>query len=351
METPENIIVCEDISADLKLFVQSNNYSKIAVLVDENTNQYCYPLISKDLPEHHLIKIQSGEEHKNIETCSDIWEEITHHSFDRNALFINLGGGVIGDMGGFCASTYKRGIDFINLPTTLLAQVDASIGGKLGIDFLGFKNHIGLFRQPEKIFVYSGFLKTLTQRELRSGFAEVIKHCLIADKVMFDEIKLLDLDKVNWDNIIPHSIAIKHSVVRDDPEERGLRKILNFGHTIGHAIESYFLNQKGNKLLHGEAVASGMICESWLSVKKTGLPEKDLNMISNFLKRVYNPELIQEADIDSIAALAVQDKKNDKGIIKCALLQQTGLCTYDQAITGDDIREAIQYYNDQIINN
>ncbi len=349
METPENIVVCKDISTELKLFIQSNNYSKIAVLVDENTHQHCYPFISKDLPDHHLIKIQSGEENKNIETCSDIWEEITHHSFDRNALFINLGGGVIGDMGGFCASTYKRGIAFINLPTTLLAQVDASIGGKLGIDFLGFKNHIGLFREPEKVFVYSGFLKTLSSRELRSGFAEVIKHCLIADEVMFDKIRPLNLDQVNWDDIIPHSIAIKYSVVRDDPEERGLRKILNFGHTIGHAIESYYLNRNEKKLLHGEAVAAGMICESWLSVKKTGLPEKDLNVISTFLKKVYNPELIQEDDIDTIAALAVQDKKNIKGVVMCSLLSKTGECVFDQAVTANDIREAIQYYNSLII--
>jgi len=345
MKTPKNIVVCKDVSTELKLFVQSNDYSKIAVLVDENTNQYCYPLISKDLPDHHLIKIPSGEEYKNIGTCSHIWEEITHHSFDRNALLINLGGGVIGDMGGFCASTYKRGIDFINLPTTLLSQVDASIGGKLGIDFQGYKNHIGLFRLPTKVFISTKFLRTLNTRELRSGYAEVIKHCLIADKGMFDKINSLNLDQLNWDEIIPHSIAIKNKIVRNDPEEKGLRKILNFGHTIGHAIESHYLDRQEKRLLHGEAVAAGMICESWLSTEKTSLPEKCLMLISSFLKRIYNPKPIPEADIDSIVTIASHDKKNKKGVIMCSLLRKTGQCIYDQVITADDIRNAIQYYN------
>lgn len=345
METPESIVLSNDISSELKLFVQSNAYSKIAVLVDENTNQYCYPLISKDLPDHQLIKIPSGEEFKNIEICSGIWEEMTDHSFDRNALLINLGGGVIGDMGGFCASTYKRGIDFINLPTTLLSQVDASIGGKLGIDFQGYKNHIGLFRQPKRVFISTDFLKTLNTRELRSGYAEVIKHCLIADKNMLDRISPLKLDQLNWKDIIPHSIAIKNRIVRNDPEEKGLRKILNFGHTIGHAIESYYLNKPEKRLLHGEAVAAGMICESWLSAEKTGLPEKDLILISGFIKKIYNPKPIPEAEINSIVTLASQDKKNKKGVIMCSLLRKTGQCIYDQIITSGDITNAIQYYN------
>jgi 3-dehydroquinate synthase len=224
--------------------------------------------------------------------------------------------------------------------------VDASIGGKLGIDFQGLKNHIGMFREPEKIFIHTAFLKTLSQRELRSGFAEVIKHSLIADHAMFGEIKKLKMDQVNWEKIIPHSVKIKYRVILEDPEEKGLRKILNFGHTVGHAIESFYLDRPGKRLLHGEAIAVGMICESWLSTKKTGLPEKELDFISNYLMEIYNPARIPTQDIEGILTLAVQDKKNKKGIIKCAMLQQTGQCTYDITVTSAEIREAIHYYND-----
>lgn len=351
MEIPDSIVISKDLSAKVGQFIEGKKYSEIAVLVDENTQRDCYPVISENLPDHHLIEIKSGESNKNIKTCITIWEEMTRHTFDRNALVINLGGGVIGDMGGFCASTYKRGIDFINIPTTLLAQVDASIGGKLGIDFQGLKNHIGMFREPEKIFIYTSFLKTLSRRELRSGFAEVIKHSLIADEAMFREIKEIKLDQLNWERIIPHSVKVKYGIILKDPEENGLRKILNFGHTVGHAIESFYLDQPGKRLLHGEAIAVGMICESWLSTTTTGLPEKALDSISSYLKGIYHPQRIPQQDIEGIIALANQDKKNNKGIIRCALLQQTGLCTYDITVTSTEIREAIHYYNDQLEQN
>ncbi len=348
MKNPENIIISRDLQKDLIKFFRDNNFSGIAVLVDENTQRDCYPLVSGDLPEHHLIRIRSGEEQKTLDTCSGIWGEMTRLALDRNALVINLGGGVIGDMGGFCAATYKRGVRFINLPTTLLAQVDASIGGKLGIDFQGFKNHIGLFREPEKVIIYPGFLKTLSHRELRSGFAEVIKHCLIADAETFEKIRGLELEQIDWGSVIPHSVMIKYKVVSEDPGEKGLRQILNFGHTVGHAIESYYLNKSGNRLLHGEAVAIGMVCESWLSTKKTGLPEKELHLITDYLNGIYHFEKIPEPDIAAIAALANQDKKNVRGIIKCSLLERTGKCTYNNMVTPEDIMDSIRYFNGQV---
>ncbi len=348
MKNPENIIISKDLIKDLDKFFSNHSYSGTAVLVDENTLSACYPLIEGILPEHHVIQIHSGEDHKNLDTCSLIWGDMTNAALDRNALVINLGGGVIGDMGGFCAATYKRGVHFINIPTTLLAQVDASIGGKLGIDFSGFKNHIGLFREPGKVFIYPGFLNTLSKRELRSGFAEVIKHCLIADREMFETIRTLELEQIDWESVIPHSVMIKYHVVCEDPGEKGLRQILNFGHTVGHAIESYYLEKTNTRLLHGEAVAIGMVCESWLSMKKTGLSEIELQNIADYLNHIFQFKKIPESDIAAISDIANQDKKNIRGVIKCSLLERTGKCTYNIRITLNEIMESIVYYNSLI---
>lgn len=190
-------VIISPIQTSLTNFLATSDYAKVAVIVDENTRQHCYPRIETVLPEHTLIEIPSGEQNKHLRTCEEIWSHLTDAQFDRHSLVINLGGGVIGDMGGFCAATYKRGIDFVQIPTTLLAQVDASVGGKLGIDFRGFKNHIGVFTQPQQVLIDAHFLKTLPTRELRSGFAEVIKHCLIRDAEMFSLIS-----KKRWKNKI-----------------------------------------------------------------------------------------------------------------------------------------------------
>ena len=222
-----NIEITKDIKLSLTDYLGNNSYSSIALLCDENTYELCLPKIMDCLPEHWLIQIESGEENKNIDTCQQIWMALTEGSFDRSALLINLGGGVISDMGGFAASTYKRGIDFINIPTTLLSQVDASVGGKLGIDFSHFKNHIGLFNEPEMIFIDSIFFDTLPKREIRSGFAEVIKHGLIADKTYWESIADLDINTKYWNEIVEQSVEIKKKVVKEDPFEAGLRKILN----------------------------------------------------------------------------------------------------------------------------
>lgn len=348
MTQPSNIVFCQDISIELEAFFSDNNYSKVAVLVDDNTKQHCYPLVKSVIPEHILIEIINGEEHKNLDTCQYIWNELTADAFDRKSILINIGGGVIGDMGGFCAATYKRGIDFINIPTTLLAQVDASIGGKLGIDFLNFKNQIGIFQNPLKVFLEKKFFSTLDPAELRSGYAEIIKHCLIRDRVKFDEITSTSYEKLDWFELSKHSVAIKNNVVAKDPTEKGLRKILNFGHTIGHAIESYYLEIPEKKLLHGEAIALGMICESFLSAKKNTLQETELERIVHYILSIYNPKAISTEDIDEIIKLTKQDKKNEGDKIKSSLLNSLGDCAFDIDINHNEIEASINYFNNML---
>lgn len=336
-------IKIDDIGTSLKDFFAEHQYSKIAVLVDENTGRHCYPIIQKHLPEHILIEIQSGEVNKNLRTCEHIWQELTNHHFDRKSLMVNLGGGVIGDMGGFCAVTYKRGIDFINIPTTLLAAVDANIGGKLGIDFQGFKNHLGFFQDPNEVFIDPVFLRTLSPRELRSGFAEVIKHGLIADADYFHAVMKEELNQPNWNAVIAHSVHIKSEVVAEDPREKGLRKILNFGHTVGHAIESFYLESE-NHLLHGEAIAIGMVCEAYLSTKLLGMSEDDLATITETMFRVYPELVINKKDFTSIIKLMYQDKKNINSFLNHSLLYELGRAGYDVAVDEKDVMDSLFYY-------
>ncbi|MEN7550582.1 3-dehydroquinate synthase [Rapidithrix thailandica] len=326
------------------LFDFLSGYSQVAVLVDENSREHCYPLVKAYLPEHQVIEIKSGEENKTLRTCEHIWGKMTDFQFDRKAILINLGGGVIGDMGGFCASTYKRGIDFIQIPTTLLSQVDASVGGKLGIDFHSFKNHIGLFRIPDLVLIYPDFIKTLPENEIKSGFAEVIKHCLIADKKQWEHLTSQPYTSLNWHEIIPHSVKIKEQVVESDPKENGLRKILNFGHTVGHAVESYLLPIPGRKLLHGEAIAVGTIAELYLSEKKCAMPEKEVQEVKEYILQTYGKISLSSEDIDQIKGLALQDKKNEGATINSSLLTGIGECVYDQAISLEEIAASLEYY-------
>src|SRR6185437_391808 len=225
------------------------------------------------------------------------------------------------------------------------SQVDASVGGKLGIDFYSFKNHIGIFKEPKAVFVNTNFLKTLSKAELRSGFAEVIKHCLIADKAKWDEIRQKGLDEQDWDDLAEHSITIKSKVTETDPEEKGLRKILNFGHTIGHAIESFYLNIPKKRLLHGEAIAIGMIAESYIAVKKKFISQAELDEIKKYIISIYGKITIFEFDLDKILPLTLQDKKNENKTIQCSLLEKVGKANYNIPVTIKEIREAIQYYS------
>ena len=332
------------LAESLPAFLESTDFSAIAVIADNHTFRYCYPDLKEMLPKHTLVRIKAGEEQKHIDTCELIWDALTRANFDRHALVLNLGGGVIGDMGGFCAATYKRGISFVQLPTTLLAQVDASVGGKLGIDFRGFKNHIGVFQQPNAVLIDPAFLNTLPERELRSGFAEVIKHCLIADAGMWDSIRRRDLHEQDWPALVAHSVAVKQRVVAQDPTEKGLRKILNFGHTLGHAVETYFLNQPRKRLLHGEAIAVGMVAEAYMAYQKKKIDEILLTQIEEYVFAVYGNVRLTDEDIDPILTLTAQDKKNRGREVRMSLLDGAGSCSFDIPVSTAEMRRGLEFY-------
>jgi 3-dehydroquinate synthase len=333
------------ISASLTRYLAENTYSHIAVIVDEQTNKYCLPKIKSLLPAKFTkVIIKSGEEHKTIQTCTRIWDAMTKANMDRHALVINLGGGVIGDMGGFCASTYKRGIDFIQIPTTLLAQVDASVGGKLGIDFQHYKNHIGVFQLPKTVLIDPEFIQTLPEREKLSGYAEIIKHCLIRDEEKWEEISHKSFDEVNLADLISHSVDIKKAVVAEDPKEAGLRKILNFGHTLGHAVETYLLNLGKRRILHGEAIAVGMIMEAFIAFDRGLISQEELESIEIFLFETYGRVKLTADEIPIIIKLTAQDKKNKGSEIRFSLLTGIGDCGYDIPVTAAEMKKAIAYY-------
>lgn len=340
---PANLKLTDNPGPYLNLFLQKGDYKKIAVLTDENTLTHCYPLIQPHLPEHAVITINSGEENKTLQTCEQIWAQMTDLAMDRHAVLIVLGGGVLGDMGGFCAATYKRGIDFILLPTTLLAMADASIGGKLGIDFRHFKNHIGLFKEPVLTLIYSEFLKTLPKNELRSGFAEVIKHALISDRTLWNEIRSKSLEEQPWDVLLRHSAGFKSSVVQQDPTEKGLRKILNAGHTIGHALESHFL-KTGNRILHGEAVAAGLVAEAFIAKNQKLITDEELGQIATYILKLYGKLEFSEPEYVKIAALCIQDKKNRGNTVLAVLPEGIGKARWDCAISEEDIVGALAFY-------
>ncbi|MCA6074171.1 3-dehydroquinate synthase [Fulvivirga sedimenti] len=342
-QLPDYLSIVSDLQPVFTELKQKYADGKWVILVDENTEKHCLPLISNYLPKYQVIQIQSGETNKNLETCAYIWQQLTDFEVDRKGLLINLGGGVIGDMGGFCASTYKRGISFVNMPTTLLSQVDASIGGKLGIDFHGFKNHIGLFRDPDEVIIFQTFLNTLPERELRSGFAEIIKHHLIQDTENWNSLKTSDWNTVISPSLLRHSIEIKSAVVMKDPFEKGLRKILNYGHTVGHAIETHFL-AGADPLLHGEAIAAGMVIENFIAEGKQLLNGESCNEINGYILRIYGKAIIRETDIAAIIQLASQDKKNQNKEIRGSLLKEAGIATWDVAITQEEMRDAINRY-------
>ncbi len=331
----------------LNEFLAEHRYSKFFIIVDENTKEHCLPIFKANiiLSQATIIEIQSGERHKNIHTCSFIWKQMIAANADRNALVINLGGGVIGDMGGFCAATYKRGIDFIQVPTTLLSNVDSSIGGKLGIDFADVKNSIGLFKNPKAVFIDPIFLNTLAQREIKSGLAEIIKHGLIADVQLWNEIKQIDkVEAVDWEAFLLPSLEIKKRVVEADPFEKNIRKTLNFGHTVGHAIESWALNS-ASPLLHGEAIAAGMICESYLSTQITGFSKDSVEEISTFILKIYGKYLLKNEYFQDLLRLMKNDKKNQDGKINFTMLNAIGHSKIDQYCEESLVLEGFSYYS------
>ncbi|MFX0557074.1 3-dehydroquinate synthase [Maribacter sp. CXY002] len=324
-------------------------YSTIFILVDENTHELCLAnFMSQISGDYHyeIIEIESGEINKTIETCVGVWEALSELGADRKSLLINLGGGVLTDLGGFVASTFKRGIDFINVPTTLLSMVDASVGGKTGVDLGPLKNQIGVINQPVMVLIVSDFLDTLEDRQMQSGFAEMLKHGLIKDEKYWNTLKRID-DLTEIKSQILTSVQIKNEVVLQDPTEQNIRKILNYGHTLGHAIESYFLeNEAKETLLHGEAIGIGMILEGYLSYKLTGLSHDNLEEIKSTFLEHYPKVEFTDFDIEKILELLKYDKKNAHGKINFVLLKTIGDTEIDVNVDSQLFAEAFAYYSE-----
>ena len=333
----------------LDAYLIKKKYSSIFAITDSNTSEYCIPhfmsLLTIDTA-IEIIEIDPGESFKTIETCVEIWNILTEFGADRKSLIINLGGGVISDLGGFIASTFKRGIDFINVPTTLLGMVDAAIGGKNGVDLGSLKNQVGTITSPQLVLIDRVYLDTLPQNEMLSGFAEMLKHGLIADKNIWKQfLDLSEIDFTEFDQMIYESVHVKNNIVMQDPTENGIRKALNFGHTLGHAIESLFL-QDENKLalLHGEAIAAGMILESFISFKKNLLSREEYYEIKYTIKDLFEDILFSESDIERLLTLLIHDKKNEYGNVNFALLDGIGKIAINQNTDNDIIIEAFKDY-------
>lgn len=318
---------------------------KIAIIVDENTHDHCLEFLItgfEALAEAEVIMLPAGEENKVLEVCFQVWETLTEAGFGRQDLLINLGGGMVTDLGGFVASVYKRGLAFINVPTSLLGMIDAAVGGKTGIDFGGYKNQIGTFAAAQATYIDTGFLHTLPSQEWTNGFAELLKHALIADAALWKE--LVQIENIPLElrsETIQQGVQIKADIVAQDPSEKGWRKILNFGHTIGHALESYYLNTS-TPLSHGHAVALGILLESKLSVEHANLTKEEFVSIETRIKSTYALQIPD--DIEGLWALMQQDKKNANGEVRICLLPEIGSCLYDQKLTFEDFEKVFNCF-------
>lgn len=339
----------EHVYSFLETFIHEKRYSNVFILVDSNTSEHCLSYFLSSLVVEiplEIIELEPGEEHKTISTCVEVWQTLIELGADRKTLLINLGGGVVTDLGGFVASTFKRGIDFINVPTSLLGMVDAAIGGKNGVDLGPLKNQIGVINAPQAVLIDTDFLSTLPSNQMRSGLAEMLKHGLIYDQKYWEKFNdLSQLDYTDLDELIYRSIEIKNEIVQQDPTENGIRKALNFGHTLGHAIESYFLESEEKKsLLHGEAIAVGMILEAYLSYEKKLLSWDDYLEIKTLLISLYEPLVFTEKDIEIILNYLIHDKKNEYGKIQFALLDGIGGISLNQYFENQQIISAFDDY-------
>lgn len=344
-----NITIGTDALRSLSAFLKKNKYSSYFIICDENTIQLCLPKLIVSCPvlkDSEIIELESGEASKSIEFSAHIWQTLIENNADKKSLIINLGGGVVSDLGGFCASTYKRGIDFINVPTTLLAMADASVGGKTGIDFAGLKNSIGTFAQPKAVFINTEFLKTLPTRHYNNGLAEIYKMALISDKKFWEELKNLKPDH-KPEQLVTKSITLKNKTVVKDPLDKGVRKILNFGHTIGHAIESLLLGTN-EELLHGEAIAIGMVIESNIAFQKKLVTKKELEEITFTLKKAFEPKKIDQLNFNQIYSLLKNDKKTSESKFKFSLIHKIGNCKFDVEVNETQIKKAIALYNTSV---
>ncbi len=333
----------------LNEYIKDGNFSNIFVLVDSNTHEKCLPYFLSNLVTNvtiEIIEIESGEINKTINTCSGVWNALSELGADRKSLIINLGGGVITDLGGFVACTFKRGIKYINVPTTLLSMVDASVGGKTGVDLGSLKNQIGVISSGDLVLIDTKFLKTLPKNQIDSGVAEMLKHGLITCDIYWNKMVKYISNSDNLDSLIHGSVVIKSEVVKTDPNENGLRKTLNYGHTLGHAIESYFLdNPKKEELLHGEAIGIGMILATYISYKQLGFPKEKLHQIKDVILKLFDKVTFEDSDYQQIIDLLKYDKKNEHGNINFVLLNDIGDAEIDCKVENSLILEAFNYYN------
>ena len=370
----QEIIISENLERDVAEAVGRCTHDRLFVLVDTTTHRHCWPLLSglDCLREAQVISISPTDTYKNLESLSRVWQALQEGGATRHSLLLNLGGGMVTDLGGFAAATFKRGIAFINIPTTLLAQVDASVGGKTGINFGGLKNEIGAFCDARTVILNTRFLSTLDDENLRSGYAEMLKHGLISSRQMWAELVGFDLaepDLSLLQQMIGRSVAVKERIVEEDPREQGLRKALNLGHTIGHAFESWSLTPNpsptgegsgyfptgehysplsrrrgaGASLLHGYAVAFGLVCELYLSVVKTGFPADVLRQTTSFIRQYYGTLGITCDDYPELFDLMTHDKKNTAGTINFTLLGGIGDIRINQTATREEIYEAMDF--------
>ncbi len=330
--------------------IEFNSKHDYFILVDKNTHEHCLPPFLKNLPalsNARIISIDPGEENKTIQTCEKIWKDLADGGANRNSILINLGGGVISDLGGFAASTFHRGLDYINVPTTLMAMIDASLGGKTGVDLFSIKNVIGLFAHPKAVYIWPDFLKTLSHRFLLSGYAEMLKHALIADYDFWKQLCKFPMALISdWSDLIYHAALIKCKIVNSDPLESGSRRILNFGHTIGHSFETYSLRHDASPLSHGEAVAMGIICESYISYRLLDMPHSQRDeVIKNILLNFDHYDLPTHA-IPELVEIVLYDKKNREGKIFLTLIKEIGKGLDGQECDAALIRESLFRYTD-----
>ena len=348
----QSVIISNNLKTELATALSECEHDRLFVLADDNTAAQCWPLIRNFFCLRGArLTIPASDTHKDLESLTHVWRQLGQGGATRHSCLINLGGGMVTDLGGFAASTFKRGIDFINIPTTLLAMVDASVGGKTGINFDGLKNEIGVFNDAKRVILDTEFLRTLDERNLRSGYAEMLKHGLISSESHWAELLKFDLERPDLQQLarlLAESVQVKERIVGKDPYEKGLRKALNLGHTFGHAFESFSLrNQnKATPILHGYAVAYGLVCELYLSALKTGFPTEKMHQTVQFIRDHYGRFTISCDDYNELIALMRHDKKNTAGTINFTLLGGIGNIRINQTAGEDDIKEALDFFRE-----
>ena len=345
----QRVIISTHLESELVTALAECEHDKLFVLTDTTTQELCLPLIKNFYSLKHIqvITIPASDSHKDIESLMMVWKGLQEGGASRHSCMINLGGGMVTDLGGFAASTFKRGINFINIPTTLLAMVDASVGGKTGINFGGLKNEVGVFNDSKYVILDTEFLKTLDDENICSGYAEMLKHGLISTEAMWEELVNFDLanpDLKQLQRMVGDSVKVKERIVEQDPHEKGIRKALNLGHTFGHAFESWALKRK--PILHGYAVAFGLIPELYLSVAKTGFPTDKMRQTVTFIKENYGTLNITCDDYDELIELMHHDKKNQNGIINFTMLGGIGDIRINQTATTEEIKEALDFFRE-----